>query len=122
MKRLLHQRYKSFLYAFNGIKYAFRQPNFKTISLFAALAIFFCVFFKISLIEWFIVLLCIIGVIAAELFNSAIEELADTTHPNYSLGIKKTKDMAAAATLIISFFSLIIGLFIFIPKLGLLFS
>jgi len=73
-------------------------------------------------LEWLAVLICMAGVLASELFNSSIEELADALHPNFSPGIKKTKDMAAAATLVFSFFSFLIGLIIFIPKLCLLFS
>jgi len=40
------------------------------------------------------------AVIAAELFNTAVERLADELHPQYSPGIAVVKDCAAAAVLI----------------------
>jgi diacylglycerol kinase len=40
------------------------------------------------------------AVIAAELFNTAIERLADELHPQDSAGIAAVKDCAAAAVLI----------------------
>jgi diacylglycerol kinase (ATP) len=39
-------------------------------------------------------------VLAAELFNTAIEQLADELHPEDSAGIRIVKDCAAAAVLI----------------------
>lgn len=122
MKSFISERFKSFKFAFSGIKCAFLQPNFKIQCVLGLFSVFFGVFLKIAVFEWFVVLLCTASVLASELFNSSIEELADTLHPNYSPGIKKTKDMVAAAALIVSVCSFLIGLFIFIPKLYLLFS
>ena len=49
---------------------------------------------------WALVLLASAAVIAAELFNTAIEHLADLLHPEDSPRIRIVKDCAAGAVLI----------------------
>ncbi len=48
---------------------------------------------------WALVSLCAAGVIGAELFNTAIEHLADHLHPDLHPQIRIVKDCAAAAVL-----------------------
>ena len=48
---------------------------------------------------WALVLLASAAVLAAELFNTAIEQLADELHPKDSPGIRIVKDCAAAGVL-----------------------
>jgi undecaprenol kinase len=49
---------------------------------------------------WALVALASAGVIAAELLNTAIEELADLLHPDAHPRLRVVKDCAAAAVLI----------------------
>jgi diacylglycerol kinase (ATP) len=49
---------------------------------------------------WALVLLASTGVIAAELFNTAVEHLADHLHPEIHPSIRVVKDCAAAAVLV----------------------
>ena len=49
---------------------------------------------------WALVLLSSAGVLACELLNTAIEQLADALHPHDSEAIGTVKDCAAAAVLI----------------------
>jgi undecaprenol kinase len=49
---------------------------------------------------WALVGLASAAVVAAELFNTAIEQLADLLHPHESPGIRLVKDCAAAGVLI----------------------
>jgi len=51
---------------------------------------------------WALVLLASGAVLTAELFNSAVERLADELHPQDSPGIGLVKDCAAAAVLVAS--------------------
>jgi undecaprenol kinase len=46
------------------------------------------------------VLLASAAVLAAELFNTAVEQLADELHPHDSPGIRLVKDCAAAGVLV----------------------
>jgi undecaprenol kinase len=51
---------------------------------------------------WALVLLASGAVLAAELFNTALEQLADELHPQASEGIRLVKDCAAAAVALAS--------------------
>jgi undecaprenol kinase len=51
---------------------------------------------------WALVLLACGLVLAAELFNTALEQLADELHPQASEGIRIVKDCAAAAVALAS--------------------
>lgn len=53
-------------------------------------------------IWWALVVLASAGVLAAELFNTAIEHLADHLHPEVHPQIQVVKDCAAAAVLLMS--------------------
>jgi diacylglycerol kinase len=71
----------------------------------------------ISPTEWILVLLCIGWVLSLEMVNSAIEKLADQTHPDRHPAIGLVKDLAAGAVLWASVISVIIGALIFWPYL-----
>jgi len=49
---------------------------------------------------WALVLLAAATVLAAELLNSALEQLADELHPHDSPGVRRAKDCAAAGVLL----------------------
>jgi diacylglycerol kinase len=87
------------------------------IHLFAAVFIIIMGFaFKLTYIEWSILLIIISIVFITEIINSSIECLADFVSPKYSSFIKIIKDYAAAAVLIAAITSIIIGLIFFLPK------
>jgi diacylglycerol kinase (ATP) len=51
---------------------------------------------------WALVMLASAGVLAAEMFNTAIEHLADHLHPEIHPSIRAVKDCAAAGVLLAS--------------------
>lgn len=65
--------------------------------------------------EWIMVVMCIGTIIAAELFNTAIEKLVDLVSPERHPVAGRVKDIAAGAVLICAVAAAIIGLIIFIP-------
>jgi len=71
--------------------------------------------------EWIAISIVIGSVFAAEAINSSIEALSDLVSPDYNEAIKKTKDLAAGAVLILALVAATVGLIIFIPKIGKLF-
>lgn len=71
----------------------------------------------LSSMEWIVICLCIGLVLSAEAVNSAIEALADRVSPAYDEAIKRTKDLAAGAVLLLAIASAVVGLIIFLPKL-----
>jgi len=112
------KRLKSFVYAFNGLKVLFKEEHNARIHLVAA----FCVillgcFLELSALEWVAISLAIGAVFAAELFNSALENLTDHLAPERHANIKKVKDLAAAAVLVCAITAVAVGCLVFLPKL-----
>lgn len=110
-------RLKSFKYAFNGIRWLLIHEHNARLHLFAVVLV--CLagyFFKISTIEWLLILICIGMVIAAELFNTVAEQIADFVSTGKHQKIKIIKDLAAAGVLVTAITAFIAGAVIFIPK------
>ncbi|MGV3508133.1 MAG: diacylglycerol kinase family protein [Sphingobacteriaceae bacterium] len=113
MKKFL----KGFVYAWQGVKYAFStQINFQFHSIAAILTFALACFFNLNIYEWLWISVAIAIVIIAELFNTAIEVLVDLVSPEYHPKAGVVKDLASAAVLFTAFLSAIIGLCIFVPK------
>lgn len=81
------------------------------------LAIYLGFILNISATEWLFLVFTIGLVIIAEAFNTAIEIDIDLTSPNYHPYARDTKDVAAGAVLISVILSIIVALFIFLPKI-----
>ena len=104
--------------AFNGIKIALKtEKNLRIQFVLALFTVFLGLFFQISLIEWTIIGLCACLVLSFELFNTALENLADFVHIEKHPKIKIVKDVAAGAVLLSAIISLAIGFIIFLPKI-----
>ena len=111
-------RLKSFGFAVNGLISLLKNEHNSRIQLLAAiLAVIAGIIFKISFTEWSLLSIVIALVFLTELFNSALETLADIIDPEWNNLIMKAKDYSAAAVLISAIIALIVGLLIFIPKL-----
>ena len=107
----------SFIYAFNGLVYAFKtQLNFKVHCIAAVFTILLGAYLGLSNTEWTLIAIAIGLVIVVELINTAIEVLVDLVSPEQHPKAGAIKDIAAAAVLISAVMALVIGLFVFIPK------
>lgn len=85
---------------------------------FAAVIVLITAFIlRVSLLELCVLLFCISSVIAAELINTSIEVNVDMTMPERNEKAGNAKDLAAAAVLVVSIVSAIIGCIIFLPKI-----
>jgi diacylglycerol kinase (ATP) len=73
--------------------------------------------FRITALEWMILVLSCGFVLASEAFNTAIEIDIDLTSPEYHPYARDTKDVAAGAVLISALTALAIGIFIFGPRI-----
>ena len=73
--------------------------------------------FEISATEWQTCIVLFGVVIAAEIFNTAIETTVDIAMPDINEKAKYAKDIAAGAVLFSAMISVIIGLIIFLPKI-----
>lgn len=108
---------QAFRYAFEGIGHVLKtERNFKVHVLAATIVILSGILTKLSIQEWFIILILIGGMLALELLNSAIERLVDLMTTERLPLAKQAKDLAAGAVLIYAIVSAIIGFIIFLPK------
>ena len=109
---------KSFRYALDGLKYAFKyEQNIIAHTFATILVIAFGIIFHISYIEWLILFLIIGLVIATELINTSIEATIDLITKEKNPLAKVAKDTAAAAVMVFAIIAVILGLMIFIPKI-----
>lgn len=108
---------KSFYYAGRGIIFGFKDRNMKIHGLMAILVIIVGWYLKLSAIKWVIIFVLIALVLAVELINTSIEELANVVKKNNNSDYEETKatrDLAAGAVLVIAVMSAVVGLMIFL--------
>lgn len=110
--------FKSFVYAFKGIKQLLQERNFKLHLISMILVVLSTFIFNYTIDEWMVLTICIVTVLAAEGFNTAIEKLVDIVSPDYNEKAGKVKDMSAAAVLIVSVGSLLVMLLMMYKKMG----
>lgn len=114
MKKLI----RGFGYAFKGIGYATAtQLNFRIHLVASLTACLLGYALHISVNEWIWIIFCMALVLAAELFNTAIEVLTDLVSPEYNTKAGHVKDVAAGGVLVTAIFALITGIIIFLPKI-----
>ena len=113
----------SFLYAINGINYVFKTSrNFKIQLIFAISSLILAISLQISLSNYIILFATIMSVLILEIINTSIESLVDlVVKQEFSNLAKISKDSSAGAVFLASFNSVIIAIYIFIPKIKLLF-
>ncbi len=88
-------------YALKGLAHALKhESSFRIHALAAVLVLLMLLALRPSAIWWAVGGLTVGAVLAAELFNTALEHLADHLHPEQHARIKVVKDVAAAAVLI----------------------
>lgn len=116
------QEYKklinSFKYAIEGIISSFRtERNMKIHVLAMIIVIILSFVLKLDKMEWCFIIIAIISVISAELFNTAIETVVDMVSPERNSKAKLAKDIAAGAVLVVAMGAAIMGVMIFGPKI-----
>ena len=111
---------KGFKYAFDGIIVGAKERNMK-VHIFVAIVVVVLGFLvSLTRYEWMMVVISIGVVWSAELFNTAIENLADILRDEDHLSYQATKnarDLAAGAVLAVSIAAAVIGAIIFLGKL-----
>jgi len=111
-------RIRSFKFAFNGILLLFKNEHNAWIHGISAIsAVGLGLFFGLSNLEWIAVILCIGIVLAAEAFNTAIEQVSDFIQPDQNKKIGHIKDLAAGGVLLTAISTFLVGLIIFLPKI-----
>ena len=118
MRNFTRGRLFSFKYAFSGLRYVIiSQRNAWIHAAITLLVVILAVLLKLNLQDWGILLLAIGLVWTAEIFNTALEALVDLVSPQPHPLAKIVKDTSAAAVLVSTMISILIGLLILLPPL-----
>lgn len=117
------KRARSFIYAWSGVRMLVSGEHNARLHLVAAVAaVSLGLVFDIDRGEWLAIVICIGSVLMAEGFNSAIEAVCDLVSPDHHPLVKRAKDIAAGAVLVMAAAALACGCIIFLPRLMALFS
>jgi len=110
--------WQSFYFAYRGLIIAFKdQYHMRVHGIITLIVVVTGILIGLSPLEWIAVLLCTGMVFAAEIINSAMEELVNLVSPEFNRSAGRIKDMAAGAVLFASIMAAVAGLIIFIPKI-----
>ena len=108
----------SFKYAAQGIKSAYKtEQNLLVHTVVAILIIALGIIIGLSLLEFAIVFVVIGLVMTAEMINTAIEYAIDMAMPSIHPLAKVSKDVASGAVLFSAIIAIIVGCFIYIPRI-----
>lgn len=109
----------SFNYAIEGIVYALRTQRNMRLHLTAALVVLGAsLFFRISRLEFIVILFAIVFVLVSELMNTAIEAAVDVATQSFDPIAKVAKDVAAGAVFIAAVNAVVVGYIVFFARLG----
>jgi len=110
---------QSFRHAFRGLRHAFfYHQNLRIHAFLAALAIILGIALKLSPLEWTAILVAIFLVFAAEMINTAFEEVLNLVKTEHDGRIQIAKDVSAGMVLLVALFAVIVGTVILIPKIA----
>ncbi len=111
-------RMRSFRYAGRGIALVLRtQPNAWIHAAATAGALAAGWLLGISRLEWCVIVLACAAVWTAEALNTAFEQLADATKPDFDPVVGRAKDVAAGAVLVTAMAAGVVGFLVFGPHL-----
>lgn len=106
---------RSFLFAMQGFRTAVKtERNIKIMLGGGVLAITLGIVLRIDLESWAIVLVCCGVVLAAELVNTAIETVVDLVSPEFHPLAGRAKDVAAAASWVLSLLVAVAGVLVYL--------
>lgn len=114
----MNKHLQSFRLAINGVRYAVKtQLNFTVHLCFTGLAVFLGVVYRITYIEWIVIILTIVLVLVTEMINTSIESMTDLLTSDYRKEAKIAKDVSAGMVLTAAVGAVVVGLAIFGPRL-----
>ena len=94
---------RKFFYSFAGLWTAFKEEkSFIAYFFIYAILIGLGIWLKLTGTEWAIIAMMMFLTIAVEIINTALEAAVDAISFQYNIKVKKIKDVAAAATLVMT--------------------
>jgi diacylglycerol kinase (ATP) len=110
-----------FRFAWRGLRRGVRsESNFFVHLFMAVMVIAVAAVLGCTLIEWSLLVLCIGSVLAAEMFNTALEHLVKDISDKRTPFLADALDMASAAVLLTAVASAIVGTLVLGRRLGIL--
>jgi diacylglycerol kinase len=110
--------YEKFRDAFLGVRSGIRGQNSFRVHIFMAIAVIIAAtVIRMNMWQWCLLLLCIAGVLTAEMFNSALEHFAKAVEKDHNPQIGEALDTASAAVLFASLGAALVGSIIFLDRL-----
>lgn len=118
MVEFIRSRIAAFRHAFSGWWYVIRTQRNAWIHAVVSIGVISVSFWlRLTITEWLFILIAIAFVWTAEFVNTALEAVVDlATHEHHPLA-KVGKDVGAAAVLIATLTSILIGLLVLGPRL-----
>jgi diacylglycerol kinase len=109
---------RSFGYAFEGVAYILRTQRNARIELAAGFAaLLLAAWLGITSVEWAVLVITIAFVLGLEWINTSLELAVSLASPERHPLAKAAKDVAAASVLLGAVVSILVGLFLFGPRL-----
>ncbi|SHE76694.1 diacylglycerol kinase family protein [Chryseobacterium takakiae] len=106
--------YKSFFNAFRGVLMMLKsERNFQIETAAFFINLFLIFYLKLTTTDAVMVIIISSAVLAAEIFNTAIERICDMIQPEFDRRIGFIKDISAGAVLLLAVASVIIGILIY---------
>jgi len=116
--KLIKRIWWKFLYSIVGFWTAFKEEkSLWAYAIIWSILIGIGIWVKLDFSQWAIVLTMMLATIAIEVFNTALEATVDAISFQYNIKVKKIKDIAAGATLVMSVASIIVLGLIYIPMI-----
>jgi diacylglycerol kinase (ATP) len=114
---------RSFLFALQGMRIAFAtERNIRIMLGGMVFAIVMGLLLRIDAIGWAVVAICCGMVLSTELVNTAIETIVDLVSPEFHPLAGRAKDVAAAASWVISLTAAVAGLIVYVRALVAMFG
>lgn len=114
----LSRHHISFKNAITGLVWVFySQPNFQIHIFLSVVAVLLGVVLRITGLEMLIIIFTIILGLSVEMINTSIEAMTDLITIEWRKEAKIAKDVSAGMMLLVATGTLIIGIYIFLPKL-----
>lgn len=112
------KRWNSLSHALRGLRvFLYNEHNARVHLLASMLVCLLAVVLDISTGNWIALLLAMGFVWSAEIFNTVIERTMDYMSTEKQKAIQIIKDLSAAAVLVAALTALLVGAFVFIPKI-----
>lgn len=105
---------RKFSDAFQGLRQSVQHQSSYQVHFIFALAVCVAAFMlDLDIVRWSVLIICIVMVLAGEMINTSIEELAKAVTDKYDLHIARALNIASGAILVLSIGAACVGTLVF---------